>query len=71
MPKATPKPKYVTCESVAAIVLHVREVGTTPISYSGFAQRPRALCETKVAWDTKISVELASCRTCRALAGLD
>lgn len=58
-------PDYVVCESVAAITTHLRKVGDTPISLSGFAKRPRALCGTEVAWDTRSPVEFARCRECR------
>jgi hypothetical protein len=55
---------FVTCETTAAISLHIREVGETPINYSGFAQRPTALCGAIVAWDTKISLNYSTCSTC-------
>jgi hypothetical protein len=59
--------KLVTCESVAAITLHVRDTTQVPISYSGFAKRPQALCGAEVAWDTRIPVSNTRCRECLAV----
>jgi hypothetical protein len=71
--------EFVTCETVAAIVLHVRRVtAAAPIPLGGHtAPRPRALCGAPVDWDTQIPVAsiaaepddnraVRPCRTCRA-----
>lgn len=47
----------VTCETVAAIVLHVRRVTDVPVRLGGHtAPRPLALCGSPVDWDTQIPV---------------
>lgn len=56
--------ELVTCESTAAITLHLRSTREIPVSLSGFATRPRALCGAEVAWDTRIQVSAASCCKC-------
>lgn len=60
--------RLVTCETVAAIVLHVRRVTDTPVRLSGHSgMRPLALCGSAIDWDTEIpvSAENATCRGCR------
>jgi hypothetical protein len=57
---------FVTCESVAAVTLHIRETTDTPVNYSGFARRPKALCDAVIAWDTQIPVSAARCMPCIA-----
>jgi len=58
---------HIICESIAAIVTHVRRIAGTEPSYSGHAIRPLALCGASIAWDTKLPLSTASCRTCRDL----
>lgn len=56
---------FITCESTAAITLHVRIVlGTTPANYSGHSPRIKALCGGVVAWDTKLPIGAARCTKC-------
>jgi hypothetical protein len=56
----------VTCETVAAIVLHVRRVVDRGFRPSGHVTpRPLALCGSPVDWDTKQPVESTSCHSCR------
>ena len=56
---------FVTCESVAAIIVHLRDAAFVPIRLSGHSfPRPRALCDAEIAWDTRLPVSAASCRTC-------
>lgn len=59
----------VICETVAAIVLHVRRVTpTSPIRLGGHSTKPLALCGSRVDWDTECPVSLinVTCRDCRA-----
>lgn len=56
----------ITCESVAAITLHLRDASTIPPNYSGHHPRPKALCGSEIAWDTKIPASMARCRACLA-----
>lgn len=58
-----------TCESVAAIVVHLREPGPKGFCSGGGADTP-ALCGAKVAWDTRIPFEAVTCRRCRVVVGL-
>ena len=59
----------VTCESVAAIIVHLRDEAVAPIRLSGHSfPRPRALCDAEIAWDTKLPVDAASCGTCIEIA---
>ncbi len=56
----------ISCESVAAIVVHIRIVGSVEPNYSGHSPyRPPTLCGAEAAWDTKSSVKYATCRSCR------
>lgn len=58
--------EFVTCESVASIVLHVRRIGDRPVHLGGHVSpRPLALCQSMVAWDTKRPVSTVGCRDCR------
>lgn len=62
---------FVCCETVAAITMHIRIVGDTPISYSGFAVRPKTLCEKAVGWDTLTPIVAARCLECMIVAIVD
>lgn len=64
--------KFVVCESVAAIVTHLREVTKEhPISLSGHSfPRPRSLCDREMAWDTRLPISSARCRDCREASGI-
>jgi len=58
---------FVTCESTAAIVVHIRRIGDRGINIHGHTHpRPEALCGAKVAWDTRIPLAGATCRRCIA-----
>ncbi len=61
--------RIVVCETVAAIVLHLREVGEGKVNYSGRDAYALTLCCVPVGWDTKHEVSEATCRTCIACAG--
>jgi len=68
------EPKYgglVTCETVAAIVLHARRITNRGVRLSGHVEpRPLALCGSPVDWDTQRPVSAVHCRSClAALAG--
>jgi len=58
--------KLITCESVAAITLHLRDASIIAPNYSGHHPRPKALCDAEIAWDTKIPTSMARCRACLA-----
>ncbi len=58
---------YVTCETVAAIVVHIRRASDAPVRLNGHTSpRPTSLCGMEVAWDTQIPVSSATCRKCIA-----
>jgi hypothetical protein len=58
----------VTCETVAAVVVHVRRIVDREVHLGGhIAPRPLALCGMPADWDTMLPVSAASCRRCRAL----
>ncbi len=61
-----PDPELVTCESLAAIVVHARKIGIVPINLSGHkpTQQPKALCNVKVALDTRRPLTAVTCATC-------
>ena len=60
----------VVCETTAAITTHLRVVtADAPISLSGFANRPKTLCDVDAAWDTRLPVTSARCSICRDKAG--
>jgi hypothetical protein len=65
--------EMVTCETVAAIVVHVRRLGPgiPPIRLSGHSTRPFALCGSPIDWDTQIPATepCVTCRSCRKVAG--
>ena len=58
--------EFVTCESVASIVIHVRKLTTDhPKSLGGHAMpAPMSLCGMKMAWDCRSKTEAATCRDC-------
>lgn len=54
-----------TCDSLAAIVVHARELGPKGHCYSGGADT-RALCGADVSWDCQLpSLSCVTCRTCK------
>lgn len=59
---------HTTCETLAAIVIHIRAISTIPVSLFGYkvrsGARPKALCDARVAWDTQIPVASATCARC-------
>lgn len=58
--------RFTTCETIAAIVVHIRELrdGEDPF-YSGIREPSRGtLCGEKHAWDNRIPLSRATCRTC-------
>ncbi len=54
----------VVCETTAAIVLHLRDVGDGEINYSGRDANAMTLCHSVVGWDTKDQLAHANCRDC-------
>ena len=59
-----------TCETVAAIALHIREVPHGENNnYSGNTTGAKTLCGAKVGWDTKYDLNHATCSDCRELSG--
>ena len=56
--------QLVVCETPAAIVLHLREVGASKINYSGNDGKTETLCGAGVGWDTREQVQYATCSTC-------
>ena len=60
-----PMSEFITCESTAAIVLHARRIGISPVTLSGHsAPRPITLCGTEAAWDTRLPLTAVKCRKC-------
>lgn len=64
----------VVCETVSAIVFHLREYDDPDeLRYGGHQYpRPRTLCDNEAAWDTKIPVAYhnVTCKACRDKARL-
>lgn len=58
--------KYVVCETMAAITLHLRLRADGEIRYVG-GLKVKTLCGMQAAWDTKHAVEDARCTRCIAL----
>jgi hypothetical protein len=57
----------VACETVAAVVLHVRRIADRGVKLGGHvAPRPLALCGSPVDWDTQRPVSAVHCRSCLA-----
>jgi len=54
----------VVCETTAAIVLHLRDVGDGQINYSGRDAYAKTLCGADVGWDTKNDLAESNCRHC-------
>lgn len=52
-----------TCETLAAIVVHVRQLGPKGLCYSGGADT-KTLCGAEASWDSRIPIEGVTCRTC-------
>ncbi|KKL54459.1 hypothetical protein LCGC14_2265210 [marine sediment metagenome] len=50
--------------NVAAIVLHLRDVGDGEINYSGRDAYADTLCGNPVGWDTKDDLAASNCRDC-------
>lgn len=67
-PNITPG-SLITCETMAAIVVHIRNLTETGPHYGGGADT-HALCGAPVKWDMKIPVSAATCKGClRILKG--
>lgn len=57
--------KVLTCETIAAIVVHARHEGDRPVRYGGHARpKPVSLCGRKIDWDTRRPLSSVSCRHC-------
>lgn len=58
---------HVTCETTAANLVHVRELGSTPPKFVGhITPKPTTLCGSVAAWDTRNPVAAATCSQCVA-----
>jgi hypothetical protein len=63
--------ELVACETVAAIVVHLRLAGDREVSLSGHTTpRPKTLCDAEAAWDTRLPITASTCSICRYKAGL-
>lgn len=63
----TPKPaagQFVTCETMAANIVHIRRADRLGPNYHGHSPRPTTLCNAPAAWDTRIPLTAATCRVC-------
>ena len=56
--------KLVVCETPAAILLHLREVGDAGINYSGHGENATTLCGAMVGWDTMDELVASNCYKC-------
>jgi hypothetical protein len=58
--------RYIVCETVAAITLHLRELGLyEEPCYTGFRRpQPQTLCGMGVGWDTHIQLGQETCSAC-------
>ena len=56
--------QLVVCETTAAIVLHLRDVGDGAINYNGRDAYADTLCGMPVGWDTKDDLAASNCRDC-------
>ena len=56
--------KLVVCETPAAILLHLREVGDGVINYNGHGENATTLCGAMVGWDTKDELPASNCHKC-------
>lgn len=54
----------ITCESVVAVTVHLRDSTDVAPNYGGHHPRPNALCGATVAWDTRLPITAARCRAC-------
>lgn len=52
------------CETSAAIVLHLRDIGDGEVNYIGSNGVSKTLCGSQVGWDTKDQLAHANCRDC-------
>lgn len=59
--------QIVTCETPAALVIHLREVGYGEVNYSGRDAYALTLCLAPVGRDTKHEVSDANCSACLAV----
>lgn len=57
----------VVCETLAAIVLHLRLVGDGEINYNGRDAYAETLCGSDVGWDTKDDPTEVTCRECQTI----
>jgi len=64
--KPRPKKRYVVCETVAAISLHLRELapGEEPNFHGHTYPQPKTLCNYSAAWDTRIPLGGETCGLC-------
>lgn len=57
-----------TCETIAAVVLHIRRVGDRPVHLGGHVTpKPFALCGSPVGWDCQSPISAATCVRCIAV----
>jgi hypothetical protein len=55
----------VTCETSAAIALHLRDADGWPVNLEGHRHpRPSALCGVAISWDTRSPIMTATCNAC-------
>lgn len=58
----------IVCETTAAIVPHLRLVGSVPKKLGGhYEPKPVALCGVTIAWDTNLPLAAARCRACLSM----
>lgn len=64
----TRREDLVTCETVAALVLHARRIANHSVQLGGHdTPRPLALCGAPIYWDTQRPVSDVHCRLCLAV----
>jgi hypothetical protein len=64
--------ELITCETVAAIVLHARHIVDRDVRLNGHrSPKPLALCGSPVDWDTQRPVSAVHCRSCLAVLAKD
>lgn len=61
--------EFVVCETLTAMVQHLRQVtATSPVNLGGHTSpKPVTLCGMQADWDTRIPVGCETCHTCKQI----
>jgi len=62
-----PQTNLLTCETFAALVIHLRNAGDGTAYYNGVPPGTVSLCGATIGWDVKSELDEATCTVCRSV----